>query len=265
MILVLGCANTAKKPTHEDKPKADKTADTKPADAKPTEPKPKPTETTKSSSTEALVKKIISAYGGPAAIEKAAGLQAKGQIKAPVLGDEGTYERISERPRKLRVETVYKRSSEVRILNGQDGWRMSSVPPFEKVTSFRLQSMVFQYKQLDLPYGLMKGQYRLKILGSTTHDSKKCTLLEITDDEGPRMEALIDPDTNLVVRLTGYFDMAERQATLAVEFRDFRTINGMPLPFSITNYGSGQKIAENIITEYVINPTTKDAQFLPPR
>jgi len=120
-----------------------------------------------------LVSKVIRAYGGAEVIEKARAIYARGKIKAIVRKDEGTYTRYFMRDRKLRVEINYSRSRETRILNGSRGWRGTDKKPLQEVTGQRLFSMTYQYKQLDIVYGLLKNKYTIQYTGEKTLGKKK--------------------------------------------------------------------------------------------
>jgi hypothetical protein len=66
-----------------------------------------------------IMNKVIDAYGGKDIIEGIHCVHAKGIIEAFMLRDHGTYEFYFKRGGKLRVETKYEHSSEVRILNNE--------------------------------------------------------------------------------------------------------------------------------------------------
>ena len=110
---------------------------------------------------EKVISEVIKAYGGEKVLKGITGIYAKGKTKALKRRLEGTYTRYFKRYRKLRVETSYGLSSEVRILNGSIGWRGNIGEPPSQVTGVRYLAMAYQYKQLDLPYGLLKRNYRV--------------------------------------------------------------------------------------------------------
>lgn len=212
----------------------------------------------------AIVDKMIDAGGGERVIESMTGLSATGKITAFMRQDQGSYAVLFRRPRKLRVETKYARSAETRILNGTTGYRGTDATPLTQVSDARYLAMVYQYKHLDLLYGLLHRRYSVISTGSADADGRSVMMLHLSDQEGPAMDVAVDTTTFLVVRVSGTFTVAGgRATTLASEFYDFRTVAGAKLPFRIVNYAGGQRIAETVVERYTVNPLLPDALFAP--
>jgi len=211
-----------------------------------------------------LIPKIISAYGGEDAIKRAKRVYAAGDITAFMRNDKGTYTRYMERDRKLRVETAYASgSSELRILNGKTGWRRMDKTQVLESRDFQLLAMVYQYKQLDMPYGLLTGQYNIADEGIITLNGAEVEVLDVEDGEGPPMKIYVDIKSSLIVRTEGYFFVKGNLTSLGADFSDFKKVDGVILPFRIINSGSGQLIGETIIKKYKINPAMDESLFRP--
>jgi hypothetical protein len=212
---------------------------------------------------QAVISRVIKAYGGEKVINEINSIYAKGNIKALMRGDEGNYIRYFKRSRKLRVETLYSRSSEIRILNGKKGWRSTNNMPAPQVTDVRYLAMAYQYKQLDLPYGLLKKSYVVRGAGEEPLNNKSVHVLELFDGEGPPLKVYIDPDTFYIIKVTGLLKAGNVSTTLSAEFSDFRIMHGMPLPHKIANYAGGHKVGETVIEEYAVNVLMDDSLFRP--
>ncbi len=213
---------------------------------------------------QSLVTKIIAAYGGKSVIEGIKSVYAAGNIEAFMRRDRGTYEVCFKRPRKLRVDTKYRQSSETRILNGDAGYRGMDGLPLSRADGDSLLAMVYQYKHFDLPCGLLKGAYSVSVKGKEDLDGKPAEVLHLTDREGPPMDVYVDAHTFFIVKVTGYFTVAEGRSTaLSAVFSDFRKVDGTVFPFKITNYAGGYRIAETKMNVYRINPPIPDSLFEP--
>lgn len=211
-----------------------------------------------------IVARVISAYGGEDAIMRAKRVYVTGDITAFMRNDKGTYTRYMARDRKLRVETAYASgSSELRILNGKTGRRRMDRTPLMEVKEYQLLAMVYQYKQLDMPYGLLTGQYNITDEGSNTLNGVEVEVLDVEDVEGPPMKIYIDMKSFRIVRTEGYFFVKGNLISLGADFSDFRKVDGLLLPFKITNFGSGQLIGETIIKKYKINQAVEESLFRP--
>ena len=211
-----------------------------------------------------IVARVISAYGGEDAIMRAKRVYVTGDITAFMRNDKGTYTRYMARDRKLRVETAYASgSSELRILNGKTGWRRMDRTPLMEVKEYLLLSMVYQYKQLDMPYGLMTGQYNIVDDGNSTINGADVVVLDVEDGEGPPMKIYVDAKSFRIVRTEGYFFVRGNLTSLGADFGDFRKVEGLLLPFKIANSANGQPISETIIKRYKINPVMEGSLFRP--
>ena len=212
----------------------------------------------------ALVGKVVQAYGGAAVIERVASVHAQGTIIALARGSHGTYERQLARPRQLRVQTGYTGSSETRLLNGDRTWRSNQGSLMRAVTGPGHLAMVYQYKQLDLPYGLLKGSYNLRYTGAEQVRDKPTETIEVWDDEGPTMRINIDAVDHYIVKVTGFISVGGASTTLGVEFSDFKPVEGLMLPFRIQNYAADHPLSETVIRNYTVNPPANPSLFVPP-
>jgi hypothetical protein len=203
---------------------------------------------------DALVEKVIEAYGGEEALEKARAVHAKGRITAFVRRDEGTYERYLVRPGKLRVDIRYSRTSERRVLAGDRGFRGVDNGPLVEVEGPRYFSMLYQYLSLDMPHVLMTGSHRVNHEGFETVDGTRTEVLSVEVEGGLPIRVHVDAGTGRVVKTTGYFTVGGKTASLSAEFSDFRTVGGVAFPHRVVNYASGMKIGATLFEEYRVNP-----------
>jgi len=205
-----------------------------------------------------IIEKVVKAYEGREALDKVKSIYAKGRIAAFAFGEKGTYVRYFERGRRLRVDIDYPNSSEHRILNGTKGYEGGS-----EVTGDRYLAMVYQYKQLDLPYGLLHSDYRVTYKGRGKVDGKEAEVLGLIDKEGPPMKIYIDTKTFYIVKVSGDFSMGDGTMALSAVFSEFRKVDGIYLPYRITNFAGGERIAETHIREYKVNTPMAQSLFGP--
>lgn len=211
-----------------------------------------------------LVANIIVAYGGKKVIEDTTSVYAVGEIEALMRQDRGSYELSFKRPRKLRVDIKYQKSSETRVLDGNKGYRGTNDLHLSEVNGPSLIAMAYQYKHFDLPYGLLFGAYSITEEGKEDLNGKTVEVIHLTDAEGPPMDVYVDADTFHIVKVTGYFKAGDgRTMALSSEFSDFRKVGDAVFPFKVINYAGGQRTAEMIIKSYKINLAIPDHLFAP--
>ncbi|PKO62379.1 MAG: hypothetical protein CVU24_04435 [Betaproteobacteria bacterium HGW-Betaproteobacteria-18] len=163
----------------------------------------------------------------------------------------------------LRVETVYPETTETRVLNGDLAWRFTGGNLMVGVEGPGRLAMIYQYKQLDLPYGLLKGSYNLRHAGTEAVGNQATEVMELWDDEGPNIRVNVDTKNHLIVKVTGQIAFGGQTMVLAAEFSDFRPVDGMTLPFHINNYAGDTAISETVITRYAVNPSVDPTLFVP--
>lgn len=210
-----------------------------------------------------IINKVIDAYGGKDAIEGIHSFHMIGEIEAFMMHDQGPYELYFKRGRQLRVGTKYQRSSELRILNSDRGYRRTDTLPLEEVYGPRFVSMVYQYKHLNLLHDLIAGAYQIRSAGPSAVAGENAEIFRFNDKEDAVLDVYIDKRTFLVVKVTAFFSAENKQIDLSAEFSDFRKVGGSVFPFRITNYAGGVKVAQTVIEKYALNPEMPDSLFVP--
>ena len=206
---------------------------------------------------------LMDAYGGRGVLSGVRTLSLQGKITTFFSPDSGTYVVELKRPGKLLVDISYTEKRERRILNNGRGYSGSGAGS-EEVQGMAVAAMVYQYNQMDLPFGLAEGTLALHVLRRGTLHGRAVDVAEIRDRAGKKhMEVDIDLASHRIVRTAANFGMGGEQAVLSAEFGDFRKVSGILLPYLITNYAGDMKISETRVESYSVNGAISDAVFLP--
>ena len=163
--------------------------------------------------------------------------------------------RVFAPPDRLRVESRFAdESGEVRILNGDRGWRSGQEgegPPY--------LAMVLQAAGLSLPRILLEGRERLRDGGEVERDGKVLRMLSLELQDGQRLEVEIDP-------ASGRIDRSRSLAgplVFETSYDDFREVGGVLFPFTETTWAMGQKTGRLELERVVLNDSIRDRIFLP--
>jgi len=219
-----------------------------------------PSETERISS---KMNRVFDAYGGKEAVGRLHSLHAKGKIEALIMHDHGNYELYFQKDRKLRIETRYERSTEVRILNGDRGYRSSKQNVIEEVYGPRFLSMVYQFKHLNLLFDLAGNVYEIRSAGLPAVNGNSAEIFRLNDKDGAIIEISVDDNTHFITKVTAHFRAEGKQIDLSAEFSDFRKVGESVFPFVITNYAGGVKVARTVMESYSLNPDIPDSFFAP--
>jgi len=180
---------------------------------------------------DALAGKVVDAYGGSAAWAKVASIEARGRVVPAMRKGDGTMTRIWRSAGNLRVEIVYPDKTETRALENGKGTNNG-----RESTVMELDGMRLQAARLALPLLLAQHKGALRDLGS--HDDVHS--IEITLDAPLTMTIDIDPKTSRVVRSVG----RSKDVAFTTVYSDFRTVNGLLIPFHEENTAMGMKTAD---------------------
>jgi len=209
-----------------------------------------------------LVNKVIDAYGGPQFVEGFASLSAEGAVEAPELyRGKAKYVSYLKRNRKLRVETESRGFLELRVLNRHRSYYKANGFPLIEVRGARHLAMVYQFKELTMPYQLLKGHFEITDEGTSELNGTPVAVLGLRDKEGPPLKIYIDLKHYLIVKDSAVFTLNGASSELSSEFQDFRYVDKMPLPFKIVNSADGRKVGETVIQVYQLNPPLGNGLF----
>ena len=175
---------------------------------------------------DALVAKVVDAYGGSAAWAKVASIEARGRVVPAMRKGDGAMTRSWRSSGDLRVEIAYPDKTEVRVLadgKGTNNGRESS--------AMELDAMRLQALRIALPRLLTDKKATLRQPAPNT--------IEIALS-GLTVTAEVDPATSRIVRSTG----RTGEMAFATAYSDFRTASGLLIPFHEENSAMGMKTAD---------------------
>jgi hypothetical protein len=206
----------------------------------------------------ALVDRCVAAYGGEAALKKAAIVKQFGTVTSLMHpGQAGRVARLAARGDRLRVEVSYGREGEVRVLDGNAGWRDGVAvqgPP--------LAAMVLQSARFDLPWRLHQGRARLQDRGTVEQDGKVLRALALEVRPGMVIEADLDPATGRILRSRGAATSGPA-VEFTTSYSDFRTVGGVLVAFHEVNWANGATTGETVLTTVEWPASVDPADFRP--
>lgn len=175
-----------------------------------------------------------------------------------------------KRPNKTRFEIKAENRVSIRMYDGNHGWKLrpgrTGLPDLKPYTKVELNYAHDVYG-IDGPLiDYQKKGIKVSLDGVEQVEGRKAYRLNVTMPSGNHHHVWIDARTFLDVK----YDRTTRNAmgmsaTLDVAYRDYRTINGVKIPFSIESGTSAGKPAYKMVVDKVfINPPLSDAQFRKP-
>lgn len=220
-----------------------------------------------------IVEKHLAAMGGRAALAKLTSQVASGTIAIQAQGADlgGTIEISKKAPNKsrtlMRIDLSSVGGSEMVVdqrCDGKTAFASNSLQGDREITGPQLQNML----NASFPSSLLNYKEtgaKIELLGRETAGAKPVLVLQYTPASGPALKLYLDANTYLVSRTVVKLSLPEAGGDIeqSTDVTDYRAIDGVQTPFSVSITGAGQAITITLAkVEY--NVALDDAVFSRP-
>ncbi len=174
-----------------------------------------------------------------------------------------------KRPRKSRVELVFKNDTAVQVYDGVNGWKLrpylgrKTVEPY---SADELKAAGFE-SELDGPLVdyAVKGN-KVELEGVEKVENQDAYKLKVTMKGGQVQHMWLDAGTFLEAKIEGTpRRMDKKMRPVSIYLRDYRSVNGVKVPYVIETAVEGNKDTHKmLIDSVVVNPKLDDALFAKP-
>ena len=174
-----------------------------------------------------------------------------------------------KRPRKTRVELVFANDTAVQVYDGANGWKLRpylgrrSVEPYSPE---ELKSAAFE-SDVDGPLVDYAGKgNKVELEGVEKVENQDAYKLKVTMKGGQVQHVWLDSATFLDVKVEGTpRRMDGKMRPVSIYLRDYRSVNGLKVPYVIETAVEGNKDTHKIFIESVaVNQKLDDALFAKP-
>jgi len=244
---------------------------------------------------EQIVDKNVAARGGLAAWRAVQTLEMKGKMQAggnnrqsmsvPGVGTKQDMQLVPARPkeqvdlpfvmdlqrgRKQRVEIEFNGQTAVQVYDGTHGWKLRPFLNRHQVENFTPEELKAASAQSDLD-GLLidyaaKGS-KVELSGVDDVQGRSAYNLTVTDKNGNARHVWVDAESFLEVRVEGTPRRLDgKYHPVSTYLRDYRSVNGLMMPFLLETAVEGVRDNEKIEVETIVsNPKLDEAKFAMPR
>ncbi|HSG47856.1 MAG TPA: hypothetical protein VLA43_08610, partial [Longimicrobiales bacterium] len=195
--------------------------------------------------------------GGAEAISAVDAYRQEGMLVAHNGGGHGTVTRIARDVDALSVLVEYPGRPEIRIVEGERGWRGNSAAELEEVRGPLYLAMVAQAARAWVPMILV--DFRDSIAEAEPEGELRVLVLPL--GESVRLRLLVDPDTGYVVRSESVLVGMPPAIGFATDYADFRPVDGVVFAFREETFASGVHTASLVVGTMEINPTGDRARL----
>lgn len=194
-----------------------------------------------------LVAAVVEAYGGAEAVAKLEASRVEGEVEAHMRGAKGKMRRDFAAPERLRVTIAYPETTEIRILDGDRGWR-GSPERVSPVQGLPHTSMVYQLLRSSVPWSLVQHRERLERSGGQTDGEARLVVLTLPWSPALKVEFFVDEASHRVVRVEGTLAMGPTTMAFATRYADFRVVEGLLVPHVEESFAGGRHTATTRLT-----------------
>jgi hypothetical protein len=174
-----------------------------------------------------------------------------------------------KRPRKTRVEIVFANDTAVQVYDGANGWKLRpylgrrTVEPYSPE---ELKSAAFE-SDVDGPLVDYAGKgSKVELEGVEKVENQDAYKLKVTMKGGQVQHLWLDAGTFLEVKVEGTpRRMDGKMRPVSIYLRDYKTVNGLQVPYVIETAVEGNRDTHKMLVESVaVNSKLDDALFAKP-
>lgn len=203
-----------------------------------------PVESPPATAIDRLVARVVAAYGGRDALARLGTSRTIATVTPHVrhLGGAGRTVRHFAAPDRLRVEIIYPAKTEVRILNGEQGWRgdARSVTPVEGPAIVAMRS---QLLRMQPAWTLFHHRDHLTLGETSVRDGTRHRTLRLAWSNELAMDYAVEEATGRVTVVDARLQFGRTLMTFATEYSEFETVDGALVPMVEENYAADRHTA----------------------
>src|SRR6266478_2587469 len=209
---------------------------------------------------------------GASAKRAAAAAQAAADAKRAVEAQQVQlpFRLEMKRPRKSRLEIDFAGKTAVQVYDGQNGWKFRPYLNRDDVAPFTAAEAKSEAAKADIEGPLLdyaaKGT-RVGLEGLESVDGHNAYKLKVTPKNGDVQHIWIDAQSFLDVKVEGVpRRMDGKMRSVFIYQRDFRSVQGVMIPFILETIVDGYPQTHKIVFEKVaVNRALDDAHFTKPQ
>ena len=212
---------------------------------------------------QSLIDNVLKAHGGVEALRRVSAYAMQGRIEAADRPGSATTFRTFQRPDRLRIVIHYPRVVEVRILDGQRGWRREASGTYTAATGPALAAMRLQAARADALWILAEHRTDARAIAPLEQKGHPYPGLAIALGEGLELRLYVDPETHLVAVTESSMRVDDVDTAFRTIYADYRPVDGVLFAFREENFAAGQHTGSTFLNEVRANPELGPTTFAP--
>lgn len=205
-----------------------------------------------------IVQKNLAAKGGVEKLKGISTLRSTGTMTAQ--GQSATITSTSKRPNMTRQDFV---TTGQTIVMAFDGTTARMINPAMSPTAMEMPAeqleMIKDQSDMDGPLVDYKTKgFQIEFIGAEMSNGKKLMHLRVHRKALPVQDVYLDGETYLESKVT---TEVPGSGVFETQFSDYRSVDGMMMPYSIKTVAAGMTVSEMKLTKIEVNAKIDDAVF----
>lgn len=192
-----------------------------------------------------VLTRYVQAMGGEKAITAVTSRVAKGTLDVVGVSRNGSFEIYTQAPNKtLTVMDAYPMGTVKLGFNGKSGWVQTTTG----LTPLKGADLAALGRDSEF-YGTIRLRNiyaKVSLLGKSKIGYRDVYVIELQPTSGLLERMFLDVETHLPVRLNTHRSVGAQLAAVEVYYDDWREVDGIKLPFRISQSAGGRTLAFNI-------------------
>jgi zinc protease len=217
-----------------------------------------------------LVKKAVAARGGVDTLSKVKSIVADADttVITPTGRISAKTKTYIEYPGRMRVDVQLPDASIVQVYADGKAWvkdpgGIRDAPP-EMLAEFAASA---KRDVLQLLLGAATGKLKARLVKEEGFEGRVLKVIALSSEDNPEVRLYLDPETASVVKLAYEARLPNEPSPRPTEevFSDYRTVDGVSLPFKAAVVRGGMVVVERQLTSVQVNPVISAELFAKPR
>ena len=185
-----------------------------------------------------------------------------------VQGMELPFTTILKRPSMLRIESTIQGQIIIQVFDGENGWMINPMMGTLEPQDMDPETVKQLKSQADMDgelYNYEEKGHKVEYLGTDDMEGTEVHKLKLTKEDGDETIYFIDVDAYVVLKATGKRKIQGVEVEGESTFSNYKMVEGIVFPFSITSGVAGQPGAQIVIDTVLLDKPVADSLFVRPQ
>lgn len=211
-----------------------------------------------------ILKEMIQAHGGKAAIENIRNMRVTGMIEVPQQGLSVSFIQYKKEPDKRRIEMKVMNTVQVQGFDGKTAWELN--PQTGKAIEIPGEDAIdIKRGSLALGWMLNPEKYGISLIhkGREKIDGKYYLVLEQVFSDGSKVVLYVDPETYLTFKIKSKM-LDEMMVKVETEtfLSDYKSVKGYIMAHKMISYLHGKEYMRMIYKKVKLNTQMREHLFM---